>query len=155
MYPDCAICPNTTTRHYCAICPDTTVQSVQTLLCNLSKQYNQTLLLLQIDIHKPDIECRWFGLGFLFYWCIGTPLLFKSYRFGKARGFWHYTTTQHNLWASYYLCLVRSVHCPASMACNAMQCACARYLLAPSALVQKGIRSWKCYALLLPKFDVH
>ncbi|KAL0033640.1 hypothetical protein WJX79_009306 [Trebouxia sp. C0005] len=51
---------------------------------------------------------RWFGLGFLLYWCIGTPLLFKSYRFGHARGLWHYTVTQHNLWATYCLCLIRT-----------------------------------------------
>lgn len=68
-------------------------------------------------LHIPDCKgqnkikvvcrvCRWFGLGFLLYWCIGTPLLFKSYRFGHARGLWHYTVTQHNLWATYCLCLV-------------------------------------------------
>lgn len=55
-------------------------------------------------------SCRWFGLGFLLYWCIGTPLLFSSYRFGYARGFWHYTATQHNLWATYCLCLVSQIN---------------------------------------------
>ena len=69
----------------------------------------------------PHMKCRWFGLGFLFYWCIGTPLLFKSYRLGNARGFWHYTATQHNLWASYYLCLVRLNHYrPANRTCSAL-----------------------------------
>lgn len=56
--------------------------------------------------HVFLVVCRWFGLGFLLYWCIGTPLLFKSYRFGYARGFWQHTATQHNLWATYYLSLV-------------------------------------------------
>lgn len=68
------------------------------------------------------MQCRWFGLGFVVYWCIGTPLLFRSYHFGKARAFWHYTTTQHNLWASYYLCLVSTQIIILSGHCIGMQC---------------------------------
>ncbi|KAL3162306.1 hypothetical protein ABBQ32_009993 [Trebouxia sp. C0010 RCD-2024] len=92
---------------------------VMRLLYNAHAWSNQMVaLLMPVWIGVPIIQIifnvfpfnpnRWFGLGFVVYWCIGTPLLFRSYRFGRARAFWHYTTTQHNLWASYYLCLVRT-----------------------------------------------
>lgn len=64
---------------------------------------------------KIAVSCRWFGLGFLLYWCFATPLLYKCYRWRNARGLWQYTCCQHNLWATYLLSLVSS----AIMSCSA------------------------------------
>lgn len=115
-------------------------------------------------IPKSHMKCRWFGLGFLFYWCIGTPLLFKSYRLANARGFWHYTATQHNLWASYYLCLVRlTYYCAANTTCNSLPVlvVCHHHLacfdMDTSSLfglaVEQGVCKRQCCACVLPRLE--
>ena len=55
--------------------------------------------------------CRYFGLSFLLYYCLATPLLYKSYNFFNARGLWFLSTTQQNLWHTFFCSMVSSVCC--------------------------------------------
>ena len=55
--------------------------------------------------------CRYFGLSFLLYYCLATPLLYKSYNFFNARGLWFVSTTQQNLWHTFFGSMVSSVGC--------------------------------------------
>ena len=55
--------------------------------------------------------CRYFGLSFLLYSCLATPLLYKSYNFFNARGLWFVSTTQQNLWHTFFGSMVSSVGC--------------------------------------------
>lgn len=99
-----------------------------------------------------DWRCRWFGLGFVVYWCIGTPLLFRSYRFGRARAFWHYTTTQHNLWASYYLCLVSFQYCPIKDM-QYIMCACSETCFSDMVLCSSSLQATAFLVQVWSKVD--
>ena len=53
--------------------------------------------------------CRYFGLSFLLYYCLATPLLYKGYNFFNARGLWFISTTQQNLWHTFFGSMVSLV----------------------------------------------
>ena len=100
----------------CATSTERSSATVHCVCCSLEVLYAQQACPVgcvgcQCRAAFVCFACRYFGLSFLLYYCLATPLLYKGYNFFNARGLWFISTTQQNLWHTCFGSMVSSVCC--------------------------------------------